>query len=65
MDKLSDLTMTESEQVELEAALDQCLVEIKQLRDECEQLGATTDERLRRLHREREHSQTRRGPYVA
>jgi len=54
MSETVELTTSESEQAELEAVLDQCLTEIKQLRDECERLGATTDERLRRLRQERE-----------
>jgi hypothetical protein len=56
MNETVELTMNESERAEFEATFDQCLVEIKQLRDECERLGAATDERLRRLRRDREYS---------
>lgn len=59
MNETVELGISESERVELEAVLDQCLAEIKQLRDECERLGATTDERLRRLRPEGEQLQVR------
>jgi hypothetical protein len=59
MNETVELIMKESERAEFEATFDQCLAEIMQLRDECERLGATTDERLRRLRRDRDYSPKR------
>ena len=59
MNETVELRITASERAELEAALDQCLREIKQLHIDCERLGEVTDERLSRLRRERERPQAK------
>ncbi len=59
MNETAELTIGEPEGSELEAELDQCLGEIRHLRDECEHLDIATGERLRRIRRECEQFQER------